>query len=1178
MAGGGTVEVDVGMLNVEKERNLLVGTIWPRTCKCINCQCGDSCKCKGVGDFDIAGPQCRSAIKMKLFAVNGDCEEGSSVFETILNPLKTVSVKPGLLGVEASCDEQQVQDKLSNYKAIHIPPNSKVASFNQSDGELIDEIGANVRRVCLTKTDKTQLQLSTAPAIEQAASLALPLAKVRLLKNPPVIQQGQKLTATCMLLHVPSISCKSCASKIYRAFKKADIAEDHCYVAVGTKEVGVLIKDKKEIKKIKDILKGIELPANIRNREVQMASLKVEGMTCSSCAMKIKNELLPVEAAVSATAGVCNVNAVYADYTIDKICNLDNGRYNATLVDVTSGGEETMPEEFNISTSAWENRVQKISSFEKKVSSPLIEPTASTSISIPSVTQQSTFIVKGMTCASCVYRIETDLKQVNGIIEASVALGTETASVKHTDVVTPSKLCDLISNMGYGCTIVDSNELAAGGDLKNALGRSEEKQALWQSAFGSLLIACPLALMMLLSPHYPILHNFMMYRIFDSHITLGSVTSLLLSSPVVYYYASPFFVRARKAINGGTATMDVLVAMGVGTAYASGWLFVLFDVGSSSADAAAILTAFMLLGKYFECIAKGRTADALLSLLELQPPTAMKINSDGTRTEVDAGSILKNDVVEVIAGSSVPVDGEILTGTVCVDQSMLTGESIPVTKSPSDVVTGGTICVSGVCTVRATHVGAESTLSQILKLINDAQASKAPVQQLADRISAFFVPVVITISVFSFITWTVLGGLGWYPLSWRGGKSVLSFSLNFLISTLVVACPCAMGLATPTAVMVSTGVGAKMGVFIKGGGSIESAAKATAVLFDKTGTLTSGKVLVKEFIDFKKNSENVFDLVAAAEEGSQHPIASAVAAYCRKGMNSKISSTDATVHQTIPGKGVTCNIMNRSLAVGQAAWVIQKSSPDNRAKVQELIRGLQMRGLTVVLAAVDGEVVYGFGLRDTVKPESASIVSYLKKRNYRVCMVTGDNRTAAKHIANQVGILEKDIFAEVLPGEKASKVTEVQQQNEIVAFVGDGINDAPALTAADVGIALGSGTSVAIDSADAVLTKSNLRDVATFFELSKTTMNRIKLNFLWAFGYNVVALPFAAGLTFPLFHSQLPPVLGGIAMISSSLLVLLSSLTLQLFKPADVKQVSVDVQSTEGHTLMSDSKKSYSTF
>eukprot|EP01060_Flectonema_neradi_P011608 TRINITY_DN18659_c0_g1_i1.p1 TRINITY_DN18659_c0_g1~~TRINITY_DN18659_c0_g1_i1.p1 ORF type:complete len:1176 (+),score=226.00 TRINITY_DN18659_c0_g1_i1:103-3630(+) len=1173
---GGIVEVDARNVNVEKERNLLVGTIWPRTCKCIDCKCGDSCRCKGVGDFDIAGPQCKSAISMKLFAVDGDCEEGSAVFEDILTPLNTVSVNPGLLGVESACNEREVEDKLQSYKAFHIPANSKVAVFAPSDGELIDEVGSE-RRICLTRTDKTQIQLSTAPAIEQAASLALPLAKVRLLKNPPVMQHGQKPTATCLLLHIPSISCKSCASKIYKAFKKAGIPDDHCYVAVKTKEVGVLARNKEEIRMVKSLLKDIELPANPRNREVQMAQLRVTGMSCSSCAMKIKKALLPVEASVSSEAGICTVNSAHVDYVMDKINSLDNHRYTATLDSISAGGEEEFPEQFQIATSVWENRVANLFSNETKT-----PPTKDYhTVPIPSLEkdaiQKSTFIIKGMTCASCVYRIETDLKEESEIVDAVVALGTETATVSHTDQLSSEQIADIVIKMGYGCTVIESDTLASGEDLKNSLSRVEEKEQLWRAARGSMSVAFPLALLMLLAPHYPVLHNLMMYRIFDTHVTFEALFDLALATPVVFWYAAPFFHRAKKALKTGAATMDVLVAMGVGTAYASGWLFILFDIGSSSADTAAILTAFMLLGKYFECVAKGHTADALLSLLELQPPTAMKVNADGTRTEVEAASILKDDVVEVTAGGAFPIDGEIMSGIVSVDQSMLTGESLPVTKRPSDIVTGGTICVSGVCIVRATHVGADSTLSQILKLINDAQATKAPVQQLADRISSKFVPVVISISLFSFFIWVLLGMLGWYPASWRGDKSVLSFALNFLIATLVVACPCAMGLATPTAVMVSTGVGAKMGVFIKGGDSIESAGNVTAVLFDKTGTLTEGKISVQVHQQFSEQTAK-FDLVAAAEEGSQHPVATAVSVYCReKSKNSSLSASDATQHDTVPGKGVICKIKGSTLVVGQAAWVIQKAKTVNKA-APEAIRKWQSTGLTVVLASIDGVVVHGFGLRDTIKSESASIVAHLRSKKYRVCMVTGDNFAAAKHVAKLVGISESDIFAEVLPGEKASKVVEVQSQNETVAFVGDGINDAPALTAADVGIALGSGTSVAIESADAVLLKSNLRDVSALFELSKQTMSRIRLNFIWAFGYNILALPFAAGLTFPLFHSQLPPVLGGISMVCSSLLVLFSSLLLQLFRPSDIPDITVR-DTTEDDSLMGRTKNaSYSTF
>lgn len=559
---------------------------------------------------------------------------------------------------------------------------------------------------------------------------------------------------------------------------------------------------------------------------------------------------------------------------------------------------------------------------------------------------------------------------------------------------------------------------------------------------------------------------------------------------------------------------------------------------------------FLLLGRWLECIAKGNTSRALVKLMDLQPTTALLVENTRER-EIPIELVHKGDVLKVIPGSKIPTDGVIIDGTTSVDESMITGESIPVSKKVNDKVIGGTMNVEGLIHIRATHVGAESTLSSIAKLVEEAQTQKPSIQAFADKISGYFTYVVITLSLGTFIVWIILGYTNAYPAVWRGNLNPIVFALIFSASTVVIACPCALGLATPTAIMVGTGVGAKFGVLIKGGKALETAKRATAVLFDKTGTLTKGELRVNDIVilDETYSSENkkqdLLTWIGSTESGSDHPIAKSLVQFAKKHNGGK-QLLQPSNFTNVAGRGIKCKIGEKLLHVGNKAFLAEEGI--SLQYNNEAIRPLHEAGNTLVYVAVDNKIAAALGLTDTIKDESKAVVQKLQSMGIRVYMVTGDNKRAAAHVASQVGIPKENVFAEVTPSGKTEKVKELQSQRERVIMIGDGINDSPSLTQADVGIAIGEGTDVAIECADIVLMKNNLKGVVTALDLSRKTYRRIIINFVWAFVYNVVSIPLAMGLFYPLILMQIPPWVAGIAMVLSSISVLLSSLFLKFYK------------------------------
>jgi Cu+-exporting ATPase len=618
------------------------------------------------------------------------------------------------------------------------------------------------------------------------------------------------------------------------------------------------------------------------------------------------------------------------------------------------------------------------------------------------------------------------------------------------------------------------------------------------------------------------------------------VLQLILTLPIVYIGRS-FYTVGFKALIKGHPNMDSLIAIGTSAAILQGIVMTtLLAMGKIVVhhgnhpdlyfESAGVILALITLGKYFEAVSKGKTSDAIKKLMGLAPKTARVIRQD-KEVELPIEQVQTGDIVVVRPGDKIPVDGMILSGNSTVDESMLTGESIPVEKREGDNVIGASINKNGSFRFKATKVGKDTTLSQIIRLVEDAQGSKAPIAKLADKVSGIFVPVVIILAILSGLAWFFFGQESWV------------FALSITISVLVIACPCALGLATPTAIMVGTGKGAENGVLIKSGDALEATQKIQTIVFDKTGTITEGKPIVTDIITYNHSAEEeVLVLAASAETGSEHPLGEAIVESAQtRGLSLKTPSN----FQAIPGHGIAVKVANQSLLLGN-----QKLMKENNIDLLDaLIRADQLAndGKTPMFVAAEGQLIGIVAVADTIKENSVAAIDKLHRMGLQVAMITGDNKRTAEAIAKQVGI--DRVFSEVLPEDKAKEVKNLQNEGLHVAMVGDGINDAPALAQADVGIAIGSGTDVAIESADIVLMRSDLMDVPTAIELSRATIKNIKENLFWAFAYNVLGIPVAMGILHLFGGPLLNPMIAGAAMSFSSVSVLLNALRLKGFKP-----------------------------
>ena len=723
--------------------------------------------------------------------------------------------------------------------------------------------------------------------------------------------------------------------------------------------------------------------------------------------------------------------------------------------------------------------------------------------------------IGGMTCATCVETNEAALRALPGVIGATVNLGAEKAYVTYIpSLVTVADMRRAIEEVGYQYLGVEGEET---GDLER-MARARDLRAKWNRAVTGLALGLALMAIMFFEIPLPLPMGIFMF---------------LVATPAFAYLAYPIFLAAYRALKNRVLNMDVMYSMGIGVAYGASVLGTFGIVLTSEFmfyETALMLAGFLMLGRYLEARAKGRTGDAIRKLVNLAPRMATVIRS-GAEVEIRAADVMPGDLVVVKPGERIPVDGEVAEGESYVDESMITGEPIPVLKKAGVPVVGGTLNTNSVIRFRATRVGKETVLAQIIRLVEDAQGSKPPVQRIADRAVTYFIPAVLSIAGLSFAFWYFFAG------------QPLLFALTTLISVLVIACPCALGLATPTAVTVGIGRGAELGVLIKRGEALEIPERITAVVFDKTGTLTVGKPSVTDLVPAGVPEATLLTLAASVEKNSQHPLANAIV---REAERRALSLQEAVSFDTIGGKGVVAKVLGEEVLIGNRALMKERGVP-LPMEIEEKVAILEGEGKTVMIVSAGGQLAGLIAVADTLKGSAGETVRRLRAMNLKVLMITGDNARTAGSIARQIGI--ERVVAEVLPAEKVSEVKKLQAEGEVIAFVGDGINDAPALAQADLGVAIGSGTDVAIESGDIVLVRDNLIDVVAAIELSRKVMSRIKENLFWAFAYNTALIPVAAGLLYPFFGITFRPEYAGLAMAMSSVTVVSLSLLLKGYIP-----------------------------
>ncbi|MGZ0876242.1 heavy metal translocating P-type ATPase [Priestia megaterium] len=794
------------------------------------------------------------------------------------------------------------------------------------------------------------------------------------------------------------------------------------------------------------------------------ATLQITGMTCAACSNRIEKGLKKIEGVKEA-----NVNLALERSTI--------------IFDPS----KTSPQ-------AFEEKIEKLG--------------------YGVVSEKAEFAITGMTCAACSTRIEKGLNKLEGVTRASVNLALETASVEYSpSQIAPQDITQRVEKLGYGAKLKSEEKEEEQSYREKEL--SKQKGKFWFSFILSV----------------PLLWAMVSHFTFTSfiplpHMLMNPWVQLALATPVQFVVGKQFYVGAFKALRNKSANMDVLVALGTSAAYFYSLYFSLKSLGSSAHtnqlyyETSAILITLILLGKLFEANAKGRSSEAIKKMMGLQAKTAVVIR-DGAEVEIPVEEVQKGEVIFIKPGEKVPVDGEIIEGQSALDESMLTGESVPVDKNIGDKVIGATLNKNGFLKIKATNVGRETALAQIIKVVEEAQGSKAPIQRLADYISGIFVPIVVGIALLTFFVWYIWIAPGEFAPA-----------LEKLIAVLVIACPCALGLATPTSIMAGSGRAAEFGILFKGGEHLEATHKIDTILLDKTGTVTNGTPELTDVRIAQGYEENeLLQLVASAERLSEHPLAQALVAGIK---NKGIEIQDPLSFEAIPGYGVKATVQERKLLVGTRKLMNQHKV--NIDTALEEMTNLEREGKTAMLVALDGKYAGMLAVADTIKATSKEAVSRLKEMGLEVMMITGDNRQTAQAIGMQAGI--EHVIAEVLPEGKAEEVKKLQQQGKKVAMVGDGINDAPALALADIGMAIGTGTDVAMEAADITLMRGDLMSIADAIEMSRKTISNIKQNLFWAMGYNTLGIPIAAvGL--------LAPWVAGAAMAFSSVSVVLNALRLQ---------------------------------
>jgi Cu+-exporting ATPase len=813
-------------------------------------------------------------------------------------------------------------------------------------------------------------------------------------------------------------------------------------------------------------------------------TVKISGMTCAACAQRVQK-------AVSKIDGVANANVNFAT------------------------------EKLSVEYDDQKASIPVIKDAVEKAGYGVIEDSKLGHVTIP---------IGGMTCAACAQRVEKAIAKLEGISKVSVNLATEKATVEYdASVIRLSAIKQCIEKTGYKALEIEKNTVD-----EDKIRKAKEIRTLWikfaiATLFGLPLLYFAMVPMVSWWPFpIPKALNPMLFPLRFALLQISLVTPIIAAG-------YKFYTVGFKALIQRSPNMDSLVAIGTSSAI----IFSIYNtfriingnfaaVESLYYETAGVIIALILLGKSLEAVSKGKTSEAIKKLMGLAPKTAIVIE-DGKEVEIPIDEVQIGDIILVKPGEKIPVDGVVLEGNTSIDEAMLTGESMPVDKKAGDKVYAASINKNGMIKFKATKIGSDTALAQIIKLVEDAQGSKAPIAQMADIVSGYFVPIVCIIALIAFSAWFFTG-------------HSLAFSLTIFISVLVIACPCALGLATPTAIMVGTGKGAENGILIKGGEALESTHKINTIVFDKTGTITEGKPEVTDIITTPGiDSKQLLQIAASGEKGSEHPLGEAIVRGAEK---ENLEFKKVEEFEAIPGHGIEIMIDSRKVLIGNKKLMDNRSISLNELK--EKSDQLAGEGKTPMYVAIDQKLAGIIAVADVVKESSFKAIKKLQSMGIEVAMITGDNRKTAEAIAKQVGI--DRVLAEVLPQDKSNEVKKLQAEGKKVCMVGDGINDAPALVQADIGIAIGSGTDVAMESADIVLMRSDLMDVPTAIHLSKSTIRNIKQNLCWAFGYNVAGIPIAAGILYLLGGPLLNPIFAAAAMAFSSVSVLSNALRLKRFK------------------------------
>jgi len=737
-----------------------------------------------------------------------------------------------------------------------------------------------------------------------------------------------------------------------------------------------------------------------------------------------------------------------------------------------------------------------------------------------------TLSLHGMHCASCASSIESITRSMSGVTSSNVNYAIAQAVIEFDEKkLSVATIQQKIKDIGYEASLPEEID----GDRQKKLHLTETQDLTRKVVVGGV-VSCILvvgSLPMMTGVHISFIPAWLHNAWFQ----------LIMALPIQLWCGSSFYIGAWKALKNRTATMDTLIGLGTLAAFSYSLTVTLnpnFLISQGLRpevyyEVSVVVITLILMGKLFENRAKGETSDAIRKLIGLQAKTA-RVLRDGQEVDIPIEQVQIDDIVLVRPGEKIPVDGEAIAGQSTVDESMVTGESIPIEKKVGDRVIGATMNKTGSLQIKASHIGKDSVLSQIVQLVKDAQGSKAPIQRLADQVTGWFVPVVIAIAIATFVIWFgVVGNITLATIS--------------AVSVLIIACPCALGLAAPTSIMVGTGKGAENGILIKDAGSLELAHKIQTIVLDKTGTLTEGKPVVTDVFALNKNDDELLKLVAAIERNSEHPLAEAVVNYARQ---KDITIPEVTEFLAIAGSGVQGKVDNSLVQVGTRRWMDELGI--NTSEIHQYQDSWETGGKTVVLVAVDNVASGLIGIADKLKPSSQPAVAALQRMKIEVVMLTGDNQSTAEAIAREVGI--KRVFAGVRPDQKVAKIRELQAESKVVAMVGDGINDAPALAQADVGLAIGTGTDVAIAASDITLISGDLQGIVTAIQLSRATISNIQQNLFFAFIYNVAGIPIAAGILYPFFGWLLNPIIAGGAMALSSLSVVTNALRLRNFRPS----------------------------